>query len=458
MIVKNNENKSEVKKVVRKLVISFILATILSTFLYSLNTYAETLTFTDVSDTWAEPYIETLIGKGVINGYLDGTFKPNGTITVAEFTKLLLKATDREIGNVNIGKSWYTPVVKKAMEDNIILENEFVNYTKEITRSEMARMVVRSENLIEDELGSYIDEDLDAFSYYIPDFNTVKANMKDSVLKVYSRGIITGYPDRSFKASNSATRAEASVIVNRLIDKTIRKPLKLTDEKVVDTFKDIPKALLKTDKEVVEKAITEDRTYYTGDYIIVGDELRFNDPYNNEFSNYEASDEFVPNINKRAKDILKVFLDHGKVASAYYSENNKIVKIQTYLSTNAMESNHNGYTRVWLEENNIDVAKDYQHSAFSHNASMSMTLMNLKAVYDNDEEYVSMVRDTMISLFGKDTGDKITDYIVDTTQKSFYLKDNEGSRAWNFYSTTINNIKVDYVGRYGTVYFTELHK
>ena len=41
--------------------------------------------FTDMGSHWADVTIGKLIELGVINGYGDGTFKPDNTITRAEF-------------------------------------------------------------------------------------------------------------------------------------------------------------------------------------------------------------------------------------------------------------------------------------------------------------------------------------------------------------------------------------
>ena len=53
-------------------------------------TIASAATFTDVTETSVYyEAVNTLVGKGVINGYEDGSFKPENTITRAEFSKLL---------------------------------------------------------------------------------------------------------------------------------------------------------------------------------------------------------------------------------------------------------------------------------------------------------------------------------------------------------------------------------
>ena len=51
------------------------------------------VTLSDISGHWAETNITTLVDAKVINGYPDGTFRPDGTISKAEFIKLLMSAS-----------------------------------------------------------------------------------------------------------------------------------------------------------------------------------------------------------------------------------------------------------------------------------------------------------------------------------------------------------------------------
>lgn len=52
-----------------------------------------TIVFSDVKNTdWFYDYVMALSEKGAVNGYPDGTFKPSGEITCAEYTKILLTA------------------------------------------------------------------------------------------------------------------------------------------------------------------------------------------------------------------------------------------------------------------------------------------------------------------------------------------------------------------------------
>ena len=45
--------------------------------------------FTDSADIKATEAVDTLTALGVIDGYTDGSFKPNGTVTRAEMAKMI---------------------------------------------------------------------------------------------------------------------------------------------------------------------------------------------------------------------------------------------------------------------------------------------------------------------------------------------------------------------------------
>jgi len=48
------------------------------------------LNFSDISGHWAEANIKQAVSSGIVSGYQDGTFKPNQTVTRAEFAVMLM--------------------------------------------------------------------------------------------------------------------------------------------------------------------------------------------------------------------------------------------------------------------------------------------------------------------------------------------------------------------------------
>jgi len=111
--------------------------------------------FTDIDNThWAFSYVDDLSTKGVINGYEDGTFRPNGSVTRAEFIKLMvctneqtkteLEEFDKITGEAGKGQAihfdnWYDKYVYYCLSKRLIpYEYSGDVYTQPIPRAEMA--------------------------------------------------------------------------------------------------------------------------------------------------------------------------------------------------------------------------------------------------------------------------------------------------------------------------------
>ena len=45
--------------------------------------------FSDMSGHWAENVVNEMATKGILNGFGDGTFKPNNSVTREQFAKIL---------------------------------------------------------------------------------------------------------------------------------------------------------------------------------------------------------------------------------------------------------------------------------------------------------------------------------------------------------------------------------
>ena len=170
-----------------------------------------------VSD-WFIETVSKLVGRGGIDGYPDGTFRPNNTITRAEFTKILVST----LGHENLpktGSHWASGYITKAEEIKLIGKGELKEIDKPITRNEMAKMAANAL----DYLGESHVSDRNLFRSQIKDFDKISKEYQDYVLKAYSKGIITGYPDGTFKGDRGLTRAEASTVIIRVIEKDERK-------------------------------------------------------------------------------------------------------------------------------------------------------------------------------------------------------------------------------------------
>jgi len=198
----------------------FITLTLITLLLCS-NIASAASGFSDLREGhWAFRAVSTLVDCGGISGYPDGTFKPSGTITVAEFVKIAVGVTAGAAAPS--GAHWASGYFDKALDTGLIAAGEYQkdDWGRPITRQQMALIISRAAEKV---LGEDITApDRDAVIAQISDFALICPNCKDAVINVYSVGIITGYPDGTFKGANTATRAEASAMLVRMLDKSQR--------------------------------------------------------------------------------------------------------------------------------------------------------------------------------------------------------------------------------------------
>ena len=71
-------------KVIVTAIISFVMVT-LGTLSFAATT------FSDIEGHWAKTVVEEMAAKGVLNGFEDGTFRPDESVTREQFAKILVE-------------------------------------------------------------------------------------------------------------------------------------------------------------------------------------------------------------------------------------------------------------------------------------------------------------------------------------------------------------------------------
>lgn len=180
--------------------------------------------YADIQSHWGKANIEYLIAKGGVNGYPDGTFQPDGTITNAEFLKIAyLSATGETMPQAKAGEHWATALFSEAEKKGIVTSGEMPSTALSIliTRYQMARIMIRlTENVLKEET-----TDTTGIEKLMSDYKTVssKTYYNYYVEQAYMKGLITGMDDiGTFAGSKTGTRAEACTMIVRLLDKTKR--------------------------------------------------------------------------------------------------------------------------------------------------------------------------------------------------------------------------------------------
>ena len=167
--------------------------------------------FTDVRPSeWFFQYIEELAEKGLARGNPDGTYAPDAPLLIDEFLAFTLRTLGSELPNAD--GYWALNYIRHALALGLIDAGDFEDYSVPITREQIADIVVRASG-----------ERFHDYELYRGIFTDIGSSSKpDAVLKAIELGVLAGYEDKTFRPTNTATRAEASVIVLRMIDPTYR--------------------------------------------------------------------------------------------------------------------------------------------------------------------------------------------------------------------------------------------
>ncbi|MEF9991802.1 MAG: N-acetylmuramoyl-L-alanine amidase [Peptostreptococcaceae bacterium] len=169
------------------------------------------LSFTDVDNHWAKSQILDFASKGYVNGYEDGTFRPENAVSRAEFVKMINKVLGfsemGEVGFIDINKSdWYYNDICIGVKAGYIngYEDNSFRPNEPITREEASKIVAKVMNAKGDGVLGFTDKE------QISDW------AKEYVDALSDSNIINGYEDNTFRPSNNMTRAETVTILSRV--------------------------------------------------------------------------------------------------------------------------------------------------------------------------------------------------------------------------------------------------
>ena len=179
--------------------------------------------FTDVpSNAWYAQDIIDVQELGIIQGKGNGLFDPEGTLTISQAITLAAKTRAHFNGDTVptvSGGTWYDGAVAYAKEQGIISGLEFANYDKAATRAEMAFLFAHALPDSEYKPINNVTE--------LPDVND-NTKYSEEILKLYNAGILSGSDKYgTFETNNQITRAQATAILNRLVNADNRKVLNL---------------------------------------------------------------------------------------------------------------------------------------------------------------------------------------------------------------------------------------
>jgi parallel beta-helix repeat protein len=192
-----------------------------SPYIVSLNPDDETppTKFADIQNHWAKPFIEGLIDEGLINGFNDGTFRPDEKMTRAQYATLLVRAFDpaakrdaKKFTDV-ADDYWAKDAIQQAYRSQFIsgFENNAFKPNDNVQRIQVIVSLVSGLGLSA--------TDANALTIY-DDRNTIPDYAKDEVTTATKKKIVVNYPQvKQLKPTQDATRAEvAAMVYQALVD------------------------------------------------------------------------------------------------------------------------------------------------------------------------------------------------------------------------------------------------
>ncbi|MDQ0091095.1 hypothetical protein J2T12_004521 [Paenibacillus anaericanus] len=178
------------------------------------------LTFSDITAHWAKKEIEQLASRYIVRGMSSDQFAPGKSVSRAEFAAMLVRALDLQSNGNNItyqdvkSNAWYSEAIAAAAHYGLVngyQEGSFRPDAK-VSREEMAVMTARALKLLQ---VAFAQESSQLGAY--KDANQVHAWARADVELLLAVGIMKGQNEASFAPGSHTTRAEAAVILSRLL-------------------------------------------------------------------------------------------------------------------------------------------------------------------------------------------------------------------------------------------------
>lgn len=358
--------------------------------------------FSDVgSNHSAYKEINYLVQKNVINGYTDGSFQPNKTVTRAEFAALVARALDLPSATSSFKDVPKTATmydgVSKAYQAGIIqgyLDGSF-KPNNGVSRQDIAVMIDRALQL----KGTYTNTKSLDFS----DSSSILGYARNSVQRLYHYGIMGAYQNNVFSGDKVGTRAETAVVIYRLLE--------LVDKG--SQSGNNPPASNPT-PPVNNSGFTDPELYYyanVDNFKVENGKLLVNN--NGKF--ILPSENIVPNSKILA--VAESLLDKDRFTAITYTTDDINRVHVTYANNNLAATIGAKPISYYFNTNKKGANENVANIRLS--LSLTYSLYDTKTKTTNSPIFKQKVKDSLIAYFGNIDGPKIYDFINPIREKHY---------------------------------------
>ena len=205
------------KKIVSLILIIYIIFTLSGITSYG---QSDTTVGEDLKGHWAESTLAIWMDMGLLHGYDDGMIHPDGTVTKAEFITFVNRIfgyyEKAETNYTDVSKSdWFAEQAAIAKGSGYMdwYKQEHLNPKQAISRQDVCAILYAVMQL-------QASEDMTSLQGF-SDHSTIPEWSRAYVAGAIEKGYMGGYPDKTLRVENSITRAEAMVMLNKVMGKLI---------------------------------------------------------------------------------------------------------------------------------------------------------------------------------------------------------------------------------------------
>lgn len=188
---------------------------------------AEPIRFTDMAAHWAAREVEYMASKRIVSGVSKTAYAPDRAITRAEITALLVRALGLRVQPVASGdvfadvtaSAWYASVVEAGVQAGLVRGMSESSFAPEeaVTREQMAVMLANSRAIATGEGETARSGSAASVLRRFVDAAEVSPWAVDAMATAVAAGLIQGMGADRLAPSDMATRAQAAVMLERLL-------------------------------------------------------------------------------------------------------------------------------------------------------------------------------------------------------------------------------------------------
>ena len=406
----------------------------------------------DIGGHWAQGTIIQWTSKGYISGYEDGTFKPDNSITRAEFVRLV----NQSMGYTKTGNVYFSDVSSSYWGYNDIQKGVAAGYVRgdgngkfrpndPVSRQEAAVMISQICGL---------GQDYSAAAKYT-DYRYIPSWAAGYVGAVSKAGIMSGYPDGDFKGDRYLSRAEAVIALDKALnynasttdDREVLKNYKLTDTSLKDK---IIQGDLTISSSLSKKDVVLDNVKVEGSIIVEGGKTIT--AKNCEINNLEMSTSDAT-FDATGKTTVKktTFEKYGKLTGSGYSKVVIDEDLNDYVTLDAE------IDEVELdEETNVKLLSDCVIDSFTatknaDNATINLNSAKVKNMYLYDAVRITGkgdIRNMTVYESGVKSSIKPDDLTTKNgASKPTYTENSSGDITWGGGSSKYDDLKASKDGK-----------